>query len=177
MSFGLADCYGFDFVQTSSSNGNVVFEFMFVAEDSSNLHDNSAYASEVVYGSNISQASWEFGEETNTALADDGRQTYMRSEMLAAFGTTLPASGSGSHFNYGVVANSGGATKTVTWTTARTIKAIIITGASSTPYWSNGYVQPYIGGNTASDLSSTQYTFLQGTSSSVVNNKYYDFSA
>jgi hypothetical protein len=177
LSFGLADCYGFDFVQTSSSNGNVIFSFMFVAEDSSNLHDNSSYASEVVYGSNVTQSSWQLGEERSTSVLDDNRQAYFRTEMSSVFGTTLPASGSGSHFNYGHISNASGNTKTITWTTARTIKAILISGSATTAFFSGGYVQPYIGGNTSSDLSSTQYTFLQATTSSTVNDRYYDFSA
>lgn len=177
LSFGLGDCYGFDFVQTSSSNGNVIFSFMFVAQDSSNLHDNSSYASEVVYGSNVDQSSWQVGEERSTNVLDDDRQAYFRTEMSSVFGTTLPASGSGSHFNYGHISNASGNTKTITWTTARTIKAILISGSAPTSFFSGGYVQPYIGGNTSSDLSSTQYTFLQATTSSIVNDRYYDFSA
>ena len=183
LSFGLTDVYGFDITQTSSSNGFVIFSFMFVAADGSNLHDDSTYASEVVYGANIDQSNWHVGQEQTTAetvayVGDAGGQDYMRAEMPATFGTTLPASGSGSHFNYGLVANSSGNTKTITWTTARTIKGIIVTGTnSSDPRFSGGYVTPYIGGNTASDLSSTSYTLLQATTSSAVNDRYYDFSA
>jgi len=177
LSFGLDDCYGFDIVQTSSSSGNVIFFFMFVAQDDSNLHDDSSYASEVVYGANVDQSSWRTGEERSTSVTDDARTAYFRTEMLASFGTTLPAAGSGSHFTYGLISNSSGNTKTVTWTTARTIKGILVTGGGSNPTFSGGYVTPYIGGNTSSDLSSTSYTLLQGTTSSIVNHRYYDFSA
>ena len=180
LSFGLADVYGFDITQTSSSNGYVIYHFMFVAEDGSNLHDDSTYASEVVYGANVDQSSWRFGREINTSeftFDTDSRMAYIRTEMSSVFGTTLPASGSGSYFNTGYIENASGNTKTITWTTARTIKAILVTGSSATPYFSGGYVTPYIGGNTASDLSSTSYTLLQGTTSSVVNDRYYDFSA
>ena len=182
LSFGLTDVYGFDITQTSSSNGYVIFYFMFVAEDGSNLHDDSTYASEVVYGANVDQSSWRFGREASTSETspnfDNNSPAYFRTEMSSAFGTTLPASGSGSHFNFGYVENASGNTKTITWTTARTIKAVLVTGsAASTPYFSGGYITPYIGGNTASDLSSTSYTLLQGTSSSAVNDRYFDFSA
>jgi hypothetical protein len=179
LSFGLANCYGFDITQTSSSNGYVIFSFMFVAQDGSNLHDDSNYASEVVYGANVDQSNWREGGERSTSVADGLPQAYMRTEMLATFGHTLPASGSGSHFNYGLVANSTtyGNTKTITWTTARTIKGILVTGDGPTPYFSGGYVTPYIGGNTTSDLSGTSYTLLQGTTASIANNRYYDFSA
>jgi len=150
---------------------------MFVAEDGSNLHDDSTYASEVVYGANISQSSWHEGGERSTSTADTPPQAYLRTEMLSRFNHTLPASGSGSHFNYGLVANSSVTAKTITWTTARTIKGILVTGTTSTdPRFSGGYVTPYIGGNTASDLSSTSYTLLQGSTSSAVNDRYYDFS-
>jgi len=181
LSFGLTDVYGFDITQTSSSNGYVIFYFMFVAEDGSNLHDDSTYASEVVYGANVDQSSWRFGREASTSETspnfDNNSPAYFRTEMSSAFGTTLPASGSGSHFNFGYVENASGNTKTITWTTGRTIKAILVSGsAATTPYFSGGYVTPYIGGNTASDLSSTSYTLLQGTTSSVVNDRYYDFS-
>ena len=181
LSFGLTDVYGFDITQTSSSNGYVIFYFMFVAEDGSNLHDDSTYASEVVYGANVDQSSWRFGREASTSETspnfDNNSPAYFRTEMSSAFGTTLPASGSGSHFNFGYVENDSGNTKTITWTTGRTIKAILVSGsAATTPYFSGGYVTPYIGGNTASDLSSTSYTLLQGTTSSVVNDRYYDFS-
>jgi len=173
LSFGLTDVYGFDITQTSSSNGYVIFYFMFVAEDGSNLHDDSTYASEVVYGANVDQSSWRFGREASTSETspnfDNNSPAYFRTEMSSAFGTTLPASGSGSHFNFGYVENDSGNTKTITWTTGRTIKAILVSGsAATTPYFSGGYVTPYIGGNTASDLSSTSYTLLQGTTSSVV---------
>lgn len=179
LSFGLADVYGFDITQTSTSNDYVIYHFMFVAEDGSNLHDDSTYASEVVYGSNVSQSSWQYGEETSTTVLDTAATAYLRSELSATFGGTLPASGSGSHFNQGVIANgmSSNTTKTITWTTSRTIKGIMVTGDGTTPRFSGGYVTPYIGGNTASDLSSTSYTLLQGTTSSVINNRYYDFSA
>jgi len=181
LSFGLTDVYGFDITQTSSSNGYVIFYFMFVAEDGSNLHDDSTYASEVVYGANVDQSSWRFGREASTSETspnfDNNSPAYFRTEMSSAFGTTLPASGSGSHFNFGYVENDSGNTKTITWTTGRTIKAILVSGsAATTPYFSGGYVTPYIGGNTASDLSSTSYTLLQGTTSSVVNDRYYVFS-
>ena len=181
LSFGLADVYGFDITQTSTSNGYVIFYFMFVAEDGSNLHDDSAYISEVVYGANVSQSSSYEGGERNTsgspAGADGNAQAYMRTEMLSRFNHTLPASGSGSHFNFGLVANSTVSAKTITWTTARTIKGILVTGTNAgDPRFSGGYVTPYIGGNTASDLSSTSYTLLQGSTSSVVNSRYYDFS-
>ena len=150
---------------------------MLVELDGSNLHDNSSYASEVVYGANVDQSSWRVGEERSTSVLDDDRQAYFRTEMSSVFGTTLPASGSGSHFNYGHISNASGNTKTITWTTARTIKAILISGSAPTAFFSGGYVQPYIGGNTTADLSSTQYTFLQATTSSTVNDRYYDFSA
>ena len=177
LSFGLADCYGFDFYQTSSSNGYVIFKFMLVAQDGSNLHADTNYANEVVYGSNIQQHSWYVGSEYDTSLEDNAGNAYMRTEMSSAYGTTLPASGSGSHYNYGVIANAAGTgAKTVTWTTARTIKAILVTGSGNTNYFSGGYVTPYIGGNAASNLSSTSYTLLQGTTSSVVNDRYFDFS-
>jgi hypothetical protein len=183
LSFGLSDVYGFDITQTSSSNGHVIFYFMFVAEDGSNLHDDSAYISEVVYGANVDQSSWRFGREASTGETslnfDNNSPAYFRTEMSSAFGTTLPASGSGSHFNFGYVENTTPAgPKTITWTTGRTIKAILVSGsAAATPYFSGGYITPYIGGNTASDLSSTSYTLLQGTTSSAVNDRYYDFSA
>lgn len=182
LSFGLADVYGFDITQTSTSNGYVIFYFMFVAEDGSNLHDDSAYISEVVYGANVDQSSWRFGREASTSETspsyDNNSPAYFRTEMSSAFGTTLPASGSGSHFNFGYIENASENTKTITWTTARTIKAILVSGsAGTTPYFSGGYVTPYIGGNTASDLSSTSYTLLQGTTSSDVHDRYYDFSA
>jgi len=182
LSFGLEDCYGFDITQTSTSNGYVIFYFMFVAQDGSNLHDDSAYINEVVYGANVDQSSWRFGREISTSETspnyDNNNTAYFRTEMSSAFSTTLPASGSGSHFNFGYVENASGNTKTITWTTARTIKAVLVTGsAASTPYFSGGYITPYIGGNTASDLSSTSYTLLQGTSSSAVNDRYFDFSA
>ena len=177
LSFGLTDVYGFDITQTSSSNGYVIFYFMFVAEDGSNLHDDSTYASEVVYGANIETNSWHEGGERSTSTADTAAQAYLRTEMLSRFNHTLPASGSGSHFNYGLVANSTVSAKTITWTTARTIKGILVTGTTSTdPRFSGGYVTPYIGGNTASDLSSTSYTLLQGSTTSAVNDRYYDFS-
>lgn len=176
LKFGLENCYGFDITQTSSSSGYVIFKFMFVADDGSNLHDNSSYASEVVYGSNVQTNSWHEGGERSTSTADDAGTSFMRTEMSSKFGTTLPASGSGSHFNYGLVANSSGNTKTITWTTARTIMGIIVTGSSATNYFSGGTVTPYIGGNAASNLSSTSYTLLQGTTSSLVNDRYYDFS-
>ena len=179
LSFGLVDVYGFDITQTSSSNGYCIFSFIFVADDGSNLHDDSTYASEVVYGANIEQSSWHEGGERSTSTADGPAQAYFRTEMPATFGTTLPASGSGSHFNYGIVANSTVSAKTITWTTARTIKGILVTGSNSgaAPRFSGGYVTPYIGGNTASDLSSTSYTLLQAASSTTVNDRYYDFSA
>ena len=182
LSFGLANCYGFDITQTSTSNGYVIFSFMFVAQDGSNLHDDSAYTNEVVYGANVDQSSWRFGREVNTGETslnfDNNAAAYFRTEMSSAFSTTLPASGSGSHFNFGYVENASGNTKTITWTTGRTIKAILVSGSgAATPYFSGGYVTPYIGGNTASDLSSTSYTLLQGSTSSAVNDRYYDFSA
>ena len=179
LSFGLVDVYGFDITQTSSSNGYCIFSFIFVADDGSNLHDDSTYASEVVYGANIETNSWHEAGERSTSTADGPAQAYFRTEMPATFGTTLPASGSGSHFNYGIVANSTVSAKTITWTTARTIKGILVTGSNSgaAPRFSGGYVTPYIGGNTASDLSSTSYTLLQAASSTTVNDRYYDFSA
>ena len=177
LNFGLTDCYGFDITQTSSSNGYVIFQLMFVAADGSNLHDDTNYASEVVYGSNVATNSWHIGREYSTSEADSTANAYMRTEMSSAYGITLPASGSGSHFNYGLIANTSGNTKTVTWTTARTIKAILVTGAGATNYFSGGYVTPYIGGNASSNLSSTSYTLLQGTTSSLVNDRYYDLSA
>jgi hypothetical protein len=177
LSFGLADVYGFDITQTSSSNGYCIFSFMFVAEDGSNLHDDSTYASEVVYGANIETSSWHEGGERSTSTSDTPAHAYMRTEMLSRFNHTLPASGSGSYFNWGLVANSAVSAKTITWTTARTIKGILVTGTGSgLPRFSGGYVTPYIGGNTASDLSSTSYTLLQGSTSSAVNDRYYDFS-
>jgi len=177
LSFGLTDVYGFDITQTSTSNGFCIFSFMFVADDGSNLHDDSTYASEVVYGANIETNSWHEGGERSTSGSDGPPQAYMRTEMLSRFNHTLPASGSGSHFNNGLVANSTVSAKTITWTTARTIKGILVTGSSSGDNrFSGGYVTPYIGGNTASDLSSTSYTLLQGSTSSVVNDRYYDFS-
>ena len=177
LNFGLTDCYGFDITQTSSSNGYVIFQFMFVATDGSNLHDDTNYASEVVYGSNIATHSWYEGGERSTSVLENLATAYFRTEMSSKFGTTLPASGSGSHFNHGLVANPAGTgPKTVTWTTARTIKAILVSGDQSTPYFSGGYVTPYIGGNAASNLSSTSYTLLQGTTSSVANSRYFDFS-
>jgi hypothetical protein len=180
LSFGLSDVYGFDITQTSSSNGHVIFYFMFVAEDGSNLHDDSAYISEVVYGANVDQSSWRFGMEKSTSDTpyDNNSPAYFRTEMSSAFGTTLPASGSGSHFNFGYVENTTPVgPKTITWTTGRTIKAILVSGsAAATPYFSGGYITPYIGGNTASDLSSTSYTLLQASTSSAVNDRYYDFS-
>jgi hypothetical protein len=177
LSFGLTDVYGFDITQTSTSNSYCIFSFMFVADDGSNLHDDSTYASEVVYGANIEQSSWHEGGERSTSFADTGAHAYMRTEMLSRFNHTLPASGSGSHFNWGLVANSSVSAKTITWTTARTIKGILVTGTNnSLPRFSGGYVTPYIGGNTASDLSSTSYTLLQASTSSAVNDRYYDFS-
>ena len=98
---------------------------MFVADDSSNLHDDSAYINEVVYGANVDQASWRFGREVSTSETspnfDNNTAAYFRTEMSSAFGTTLPASGSGSHFNFGYVENTTPVgPKTITWTTART---------------------------------------------------------
>ena len=184
LSFGLANCYGFDITQTSTSSSYVIFSFMFVAQDGSNLHDDSAYISEVVYGANVDQASWRFGREVSTSETspsyDNNNGAYFRTEMSSAFNTTLPSKGSGSHFNFGYVENGNttGNTKTITWTTARTIKAVLVTGSGNTThFFSGGYITPYIGGNTASDLSSTSYTLLQGTTSSSVNDRYYDFSA
>ena len=147
LNFGLADCYGFDITQTSSSNGYVIFKFMLVAPDGSNINDDTNYASEVVYGSNVDTHSWYVGREHSTSEDDNLGNAYFRTEMSSKFGTTLPASGSGSHYNYGHVANPAATntTKTITCTTARTIKAIFVTGDHTTPYFSGGYVTPYIG--------------------------------
>jgi len=183
LSFGISDCYGFDIVQTSTGeSAYVVYRVMFVDNDGSNLHDNSAYASEVVYGSNASNASWHLATEYSTISAggETPATAYLRTEMSSQFGTTLPVSGDATGFKYGLISNPNNqptTTKTITWTTARTIRAVLISGAdAATSFWTGGYVQPYIGGNAASNLSSTSYTMLQATTSSSATDQYFDFS-
>lgn len=183
LSFGISNCYGFDIVQTSTGeSAYVVYRVMFVDNDGSNLHDNSIYASEVVYGSNASNASWHLATEYSTISAggETPATAYLRTEMAGQFNTTLPASGDATGFKYGLISNPNNqptTTKTITWTTARTIRAVLISGAdAATSFWTGGYVKPYIGGNAASNLSSTSYTMLQATTSSSTTDQYFDFS-
>ena len=55
------------FETEDDDSSNRSLRIMFVADDSSNLHDDSAYINEVVYGANVDQASWRFGREVSTS--------------------------------------------------------------------------------------------------------------
>ena len=78
----------------------------------------------------------------------------------------------------------------VRWTTPRILRGVLASGHSDNnyAYSKEGYVQLYIGGNTASDLDSTQHVLTLGSTSDTgtgtsngveisVHNRLYDFSA
>jgi len=168
LSFGLADVYGFRFVQTSNSYNHTVFNTVILSGDGS-IHDETGFGTEASWSPT---PSW--GNDVDAAVTNTTGYygKFFVDEALATFGITL------SSFNNAYVSEStANDTFDLKWTTARTIKGILISGDATNgfDYWTTGYVQAYIGGNTASDLVSTQYTFVNNTVSAAAVSKFYDF--
>ena len=171
LSFGLANVYGFRFVQTGYSYNHTVFFTNIIAGASNSvIHDDSTWAS---------GASWSGSASWGNAVADTlpnitgdfGK--FFVDQGLATFGTTITATG-----KYAYISDSGSnGTFDLTWASPITVKGILISGENTNNYnyWLNGYVQAYIGGTAASNLVSTQYTFVNNTVSAAANSKFYDF--
>ena len=171
LSFGLSNVYGFRFVQTGYSYNHTVFFTNIIAGASNSvIHDDSTWAS---------GASWSGSASWGNAVADTlpnitgdfGK--FFVDQGLATFGTTITATG-----KYAYISDSGSnGTFDLTWASPITVKGILISGENTNNYnyWLNGYVQAYIGGTAASNLVSTQYTFVNNTVSAAANSKFYDF--
>ena len=171
LSFGLADVYGFRFVQTAFSyNHTVFFTQILAGSNNAPIHDDATWAS---------GASWSptpsWGNDVDNTLpnitGDYGK--FFVDQAYATFGTTITAS---SKYAY-VSENTPNATFDLKWASPITVKGILISGENTNnfDYWLNGYVQAYIGGTAASNLVSTQYTFVANTVSAAANSKFYDF--
>lgn len=174
LAFGLANVYGFRFVQTSSGYSATEFITMIIGGTSStgSIHDETGFGSEASW-SPTPGYNWSTTSYVVTSTSSYQGQ-YLAQEASATFGLTLTAN----NFSAAALGDSGNnGTFDMKWTTPRTIKGIIISGDSSNgyDYFTGGYVQAYIGGNTSSDLVSTQYTFVNNTLSGPAANKYYDF--
>jgi hypothetical protein len=174
LAFGLQDVYGFRFVQTSSGYSATEFMTMIIGGTSStgSIHDETGFGSEASW-SPTPGYNWSTTSYVVTSTSSHQGQ-YFAQEASATFGLTLTAN----NFSAAALGDSGNnGTFDMKWTTPRTIKGIIISGDSSNgiDYFTGGYVQAYIGGNTSSDLVSTQYTFANNTLSGPAANKYYDF--
>ena len=171
LAFGLTDVYGFRFVQTSFSYNHTVFNTLILAgPNTTNIHDETGFGSEASWSP---APGWGSGVDTAVTNTTGYYGKFFVDEALATFGTTL-----GSSFNNAYVSESAqNATFDLKWTTARTVKGILISGDATNnfDYWSGGYVQAYIGGTAASNLVSTQYTFVNNTVSAAAVSKFYDF--
>ena len=171
LAFGLSNVYGFRFVQTSHSYNHTVFNTLILGGPSATpIHDETGFASEASWSPT---PGWGSGVATAVTNTTGYYGKFFVDEALATFGTTL-----GSSFSNAYVSESAAnATFDLKWTTPRTIKGILISGDATNnyDYWTTGYVQAYIGGNTASDLVSTQYTFVSNTVSAAAVSKFYDF--
>jgi hypothetical protein len=169
LAFGLSNVYGFRFVQTSYSWGHTVFNTLILGATGEPIHDETGFDSEASWSPT---PSWSVGVANAVTDTTNYYGKFYVDEALATFGVTL------SSFSSANVSESGvNVPMDLKWTTPRTIRGILISGddVNNYDYWTNGYVQAYIGGNTASDLDPTQYTFVDNTVGADAPNKFYDF--
>jgi len=168
LKFGLANVYGFKYTQTSYSYGHTVFNTVILSPDGQSIHDEANFGTEATWSPT---PGW--GNSTAEAAPAGPYQTYFLAEAAATFDTTLNTG----FKNAWVSHSAANAAFDIKWTTPRTVAGILISGdaVNGYDYWTGGYVQAYIGGNTESDLDETQYTFVANTTGSGTPNKYYDF--
>jgi hypothetical protein len=169
LSFGLTDVYGFRFVQTSTAYIFTRFWAVILGENGS-IHNETNFGTEASW-SPAGDSGGDVDQTVSSLTTHYGK--YFVDEASATFGQTLTTGLKTSHmFN-----STSNTTHDLKWTTARTIKGILISGddTNGNDYWSGGYVQAYVGGTTSSHLVSTQYTFVNNTVSAPAVSKYYSF--
>ena len=168
LKFGLANVYGFRYTQTSYDYGHTVFDTLILSPDGQSIHDETNFGTEATWSPT---PSW--GNSTAEAQPAGPSQTYFLAEAAATFDTTLNTGFKRAWISEGTA----NATFDLKWTTPRIVAGILMSGDQTNgyDYWTGGYVQAYIGGNTVNDLVSTQYTFVANTTSSAAACKYYDF--
>jgi hypothetical protein len=176
LTFGLADCYGFSISQSLPTTSYHLHWYMILDTNGNNLWDDASFVSDCTFSTHQYGHGTHTKDNTDTANSQNG-PGYLLAQQNALFGTTVADTTA-----FKVVAPTGPASDivSVTWTTARTIGAIMISGmhTNGSTYWQTGDVKAYIGGNSSGDLTSA-YTLSSSTISGfpALNNKYIDFTS
>jgi hypothetical protein len=176
LSFGLANCYGFSISQSAPTSGFHLHWYMILDAANANLWDDASFVSDCTFSTHQYGHGTHTKDNTDSANSQNG-PGYLLAQQTALFGTTVADTTA-----FKVVAPTGSRTDivSVTWTTARTISAIMISGmhTNGATYWQTGDVKAYIGGNSSSNLTSA-YALSSSTLSGfpALNNKYIDFTA
>ena len=181
LQWGVSNVYGARFTVTSRSYGAHVQYVMLVGLNG-NLFDDSTFLSEATYSTH----QWEQGLKNNSNVTAYYRK-YFDSQLPATFGHNIADT---SDWNVAVASQSGDGYLDVRWTSPRILSGVLASGHSDNnyAYSKEGYVQLYIGGNTSSDLDSTQHVLTMGSTSDTgtgtangveisVHNRLYDFTA
>lgn len=180
LGFGLADCYGFRMNMTAPTSGLLILSYMLLDSSGANMFDDTTFANDCTFSAEA------YGHQLYTySSTSPGPPEYMRAQQTALFGTTVADTSS---FKAGSGGGNTSAVLDITWTTAKTISAIILTGAhpNGSTYWTSGDIRPYIGGNATSNIvaagtytSSSSPPLAQSTLTgyTATTNKFIDFTA
>lgn len=178
--FGLEDVYGFRMNMTAPTSGLLVLSYMLLDSNGANMFDDTTFANDCTL---IDPS---YGHDLYTySSTSPGPPEYIRAQQTALFGTTVADTSS---FKVGSGAGNRNDVLDITWTTAKTISAIILSGGhpNGSTYWTNGDIRPYIGGNATSNIvaagtytSSSSPPLAQSTLTgyTATTNKFINFTA
>lgn len=148
LSFGLSNCYGFRMTQTSGSSLFIMY-YMLLDGNGANMWDDASFLADCTFSNHTYSGQTPI---TYTNADNSFAPAYMKAQQTQLFGTTMADPNS---YKIKTVADqSQSAVGDVTWTTPRSISAIVLSGAhpNGSSYWQNGDIRPYIGGNATSNI-------------------------
>jgi len=182
LGFGLVDCYGFRMSQTYPTSGLFILYYLLLDSGGTNMWDDSSFVSDCTFNS----VTYDHLVATYTNSDTTYAPGFVKAQQTELFGTTMANLNS---YKVALVAGSRSEVLDVTWTTPKSIGAVILSGVHATTgatYWQNGDIRPYIGGNATSDLvaagtytstSSPPLTDSTASGYTGTNNKFIDFTA
>jgi hypothetical protein len=182
LGFGLVNCYGFRMSQTYPTSGLFILYYLLLDSGGTNMWDDSSFVSDCTFNS----VTYDHLVATYTNSDTTYAPGFVKAQQTELFGTTMANLNS---YKMALVAADRSEVLDVTWTTPKSIGAVILSGVHATTgatYWQNGDIRPYIGGNATSDLvaagtytSSSSPALTDSTASGYTgtNNKFIDFTA
>ena len=177
LGFGLTNCYGFRMTQTTGASLFIMW-YMLLDGGGANMWDDASFLSDCTFSNHTYS-----GQTPNTYTNADNSLApgYMKAQQNQLFGTTMADPNS---YKIKTVADSSQyAVADVTWTTPRSIGAIVLSGAhpNGASYWQDGDIRPYIGGNATTDIvaagtyTSTSSPPLSGSTAAGYTGPLYKF--